>query len=384
MNKPGFIFFGILMIVVLIFGMMGCQTSTTTPVTSTTTNTKVIETTPTVSATTSATKPLATTAATRVITDMYGRQVTIPTTINKVLCTGPIEMEMVYLLAPDKLGGLAFTFNGNPPLVQDKYAKLPVVGGWFGTTTGNYETFIAAKPDIILEGTQTTIEERQQKFGNIPVVGVNLKDYVTGYEDEINFLGELLNVQSQADSLIAYYKDALSYVNGIVSAIPDNQKVKIYYAEGKDGLSTDPTGSMHTRLLQVCGGVNVAQVQLVQGMGQAAASMEQIMLWDPDMIIIGRSTQATLYNSIMSDAQWGQLRAVKDKNVFVRPQNPYSWFDGPPGVCQIVGLYWMVNTLYPQQTKDLNLNAKVKEFYSKFMHYELTDQQVTQLINNQI
>ena len=86
----------------------------------------------------------------------------------------------------------------------------------------------------------------------------------------------------------------------------------------------------------------------------------------------------------MNDAQWGQLRAVKDKNVFVRPQNPYSWFDGPPGVCQIVGLYWMVNTLYPQQTKDLNLNAKVKEFYSKFMHYELTDQQVTQLINNQI
>ena len=345
MKKLGITIFGISIVVVLVVSMIGCQTSTTTSAISTNTTSKVIETTSTAPATTSATEPLATTAATRVITDMYGRQVTIPATINKVLCTGPIEMEMVYLLAPDKLGGLAFTFNGNPSLVQDKYAKLPVIGGWFGTTTGNYETFIAAKPDIILEGTQTTIEERQQKFGNIPVVGVNLKDYVTGYEDEINFLGELLNVQSQADSLIAYYKDALSYVNGIVSAIPDNQKIKVYYAEGKDGLSTDPTGSMHTRLLQVCGGINVAQVPLVQGMGQAAASMEQIMLWDPDMIIIGRSTQATLYNSIMSDAQWGQLRAVKDKNVFVRPQNPYSWFDGPPGVCQIVGLYWMVNTL---------------------------------------
>jgi len=43
-----------------------------------------------------------------------------------------------------------------------------VVGGWFGTQTGNYETFIAANPDIVLDGSSTSIEERQQKFGTIP------------------------------------------------------------------------------------------------------------------------------------------------------------------------------------------------------------------------
>ncbi len=360
----------LLLFVITSLSLVGCKAVTTTTTTTVTTTSTTVTTT--------------ITPVSRVITDMYGREVTIPTTINIVLCAGPIEMQMVYLLAPDKLGGLVFNFNGNPPLVQEKYVNLPMIGGWYGNTQGNYETFIAAAPDIILEGTEANLPDRQEKFSPIPVVGVKLTDYVTGYEEEIRFLGDLLGEQEQAESLIAYYKETMTYVDSIVSKIPDSEKVTVYYAEGKDGLSTDPTGSMHTRLLEVCGGINVADVPLQQGMGQAAASMEQILLWDPDMIIIGRSTQATLYDAVMSDATWGQLRAVKNNNVCVRPQNPYSWFDGPPGVCQIVGMYWMVHTLYPEQTAGLDLNAKVKEFYSKFLHYELTDEQVAQLIANRI
>jgi iron complex transport system substrate-binding protein len=330
------------------------------------------------------------TATTRVITDMFGRSVTVPTVINRVLCSGPIEMELVYLIAPDKLAGLSFTFNGAPALVPDKYSSLPVVGGWFGTQTGNYETFIAAKPDIILEGTQANIPERQDKFGSIPVVGVSagtgntnyVDDALTGYENEMRFLGDLLNAKAQADSLIAYYKGAMTYVTGIVSRIPDKDKVKVYYAEGKDGFSTDPTGSMHTRLLEFCGGINVAQVTLKLGYGMADASLEQILLWNPDMVIIGRGSQASLFNTLMTDAKWSQLKAVQNKKVTVRPDNPLSWFDGPPGPCQIVGMYWMVNKLYPDKTTGLDLKSKIKEFYSKFFHYDLTDDQVAKLLAN--
>ena len=99
---------------------------------------------------------------------MFGRQVTVPTTINRVLTDGPIEMELVYLIAPDKLAGLSFTFNGKPALVPDKYSSLPVVGGWFGTQTGNYETFIAAKPDIILEGTKSSIRRKTGEIRQYP------------------------------------------------------------------------------------------------------------------------------------------------------------------------------------------------------------------------
>ena len=321
-------------------------------------------------------------SAQRTITDMYGRELSVPAVVNRVLATGPVEMELVYLLAPDKLSGLSFEFSGNPPLVPEKYAKLPVVGGWFGTQTGNYETFLAVHPDLVLEGSKESLAERQQKLGEIPVVGVSSGDCLTQYEPALRFLGDLLGTTDSAENLISYYREAMSYVQGVVSQIPDSRKVKVYYAEGKDGLSTDPAGSWHSKLLDFCGGKNVAQLAAKPGYGMAETSLEQIMLWDPDLIIIGRGSQPALYKTIMTDPKWTKLRAVKNKQVFVRPDNPFSWFDGPPGPCQILGLYWMVSKLYPEATKDLRLTAKVKAFYSQFLHFDLTDNDVAKLLAN--
>jgi iron complex transport system substrate-binding protein len=123
-------------------------------------------------------------------------------------------------------------------------------------------------------------------------------------------------------------------------------------------------------------------VALLPGYGMAEASMEQILLWDPDMIIIGRGSQASLYSAITTDEKWADLQAVQSGKVSLRPDNPLSWFDGPPGPCQILGMYWMVNLLYPDKTQDLDLNAKIKEFYSNYLHYELTDAEVEVLLSN--
>ena len=322
------------------------------------------------------------------ITDMWGRKLITPTVINRVLTTTPIEMELVYMLAPDKLAGLSKAWTGSPPLVPDKYKNLPLVGGWYGTETGNYETFIAQKPDIILDGGENqpdpvaAINDRQAKFGSIPVVGVKAWVAVDTYEDVIRYTGELLGAQERSENLITYYNDAMKYVKSITSQIPDNEKVKVYYAEGKEGFSTDPAGSQHTQLLDFCGAKNVADVVLKPGYGMADVTLEQILLWDPDMILIGRQSQASLYKTVMTDSRWSQTRAVKNGKVAVRPENPVSWFDGPPGPSQIVGMYWMVNKLYPDKTKGLDLSAKVKEFYSKFLSYELTDADVASLLAN--
>ena len=114
----------------------------------------------------------------------------------------------------------------------------------------------------------------------------------------------------------------------------------------------------------------------------ADTSMEQILKWDPDIIIIGRGSQASLYKQIMSDTKWAQLKAVKNGKVFVRPEDPFSWFDGPPGANQVIGLYWTVNKLYPDKTSNMDLKGKTKEFYAKFYHYQLTDGEVTMLLAN--
>ena len=82
--------------------------------------------------------------------------------------------------------------------------------------------------------------------------------------------------------------------------ITDAEKVRVYYAEGNDGLQTDAQGSWHTNLLAYCGGINVADVQVSNTSQAVQVSLEQIYAWNTakpiDMIIIGRSSQAATYD----------------------------------------------------------------------------------------
>lgn len=320
---------------------------------------------------------------TRTITDMVERTLEIPDPITKVLSTAPPTTMTIYMLAPDTL--LGFNSASNMTKFMDqKYRDLPNVGGWFGTSTGNYETFISMNPDVVVEpdlGTgdlSKTIIERQQKLGSIPVVGIFDARNITGYDPSIQFLGSLLKKDSEADSLLEFYHRVLSSVQKHASSIPDNKRVTVYYAEGPDGLKTDPSGSTHSELIELAGGKNIADCKITPGMGMTGVSMEQVLSWNPDVIIVGDSG---FYKSVYSDQNWANIKAVQNHRVYLVPQAPFPWFDRPPGVNRIIGIPWVAKTLYPDEYSDIDLTELAKEFYSKFYHYDLSDSEITGLLN---
>jgi iron complex transport system substrate-binding protein len=66
--------------------------------------------------------------------------------------------------------------------------------------------------------------------------------------------------------------------------------------------------------------------------------------------------------------------------VYLSPQSPFKWFDKPTGANMIIGIPWVAKILYPDKFQDLNLTADVKEFYSEFYHYDLTDDDVNNIL----
>ena len=327
------------------------------------------------------------TKTTRTITDMMGRNVVVPQNINRILATSPPTTLEAYVLAPDKLIGVNFNPNPAPDgsvYMPVKYRNLTMVGGWYGTQTGNYETFIAMNPDIILDmstlgdtNALSTVSERQQKFGTIPVVGITDAANVTQYDPSITFLGTLLGADQQAASLSEFYHRVLTTVTSRVSSIPGSQKVRVYYAEGPKGLQTDPTGSPHAELIDLAGGINIADCAITPGNGRTTVSLEQVTKWSPDVIIVG---DPGFYKTIYNDTLWQPIPAVKNHRVYLVPQSPFTWFDRPPGVNRIIGIPWTAKVLYPEKFSDMDLAALTKEFYSKFYHYDLSDNEVNNLL----
>lgn len=324
------------------------------------------------------------------ITDMLGRNVSAPAQVNTVLATSPPVTNIIYMLAPDKLGGWNSNLtDDSKKYMPEKYQSLPVVGGWFGTYTGNPETFIAENPSIILDDVSVSgnsssaeqISDMQNKMGSIPVIAVLSSTNVTNYTPSIQFIGKMLKEEEQANKLISFYDNVTQTVNSTVSTIPENEKVTVYYAEGASGLQTDPNGSQHSQLINLCGGINVAQVAVKQGMGMSQVSMEQVLSWNPEIII---TNNPQFYKSVYSNSSWGDIKAVQDKKVYLTPTSPIGWFDRPPGVNTIIGIPWTAKVLYPDKFQNLNMTSLTKEFYSEFYHYNLSDSEVSDLLNNQM
>lgn len=330
----------------------------------------------------------------RQITDMVGRTLIVPPSINRVACTSPPVTNLVYMLDPDRLiGWNSLTATNTTMYMPDKYKNLPIIGGWFGTTTGNYETFISMSPDIVLEaysanglnmqGTDanSSIVERQNKMGSIPVIGIADSTDATKYAPEIRYMGDLLGgpAKTNADKLISFYSSALKKVNSTVATIPDSERKRVYYAEGPKGLQTEPEGSAHAQLIDVCGGINVCDLpaSMGNGYGMASVSMEQVVKWNPDVIICG---DPTFYASVYSDPLWQNISAVKNRQVYMVPKNPLSWMDRPPGVNQIIGIPWLAKVLYPDKFQDVDMVSMTREFYSDFYHYSLTDDEARSLL----
>ena len=318
------------------------------------------------------------------ITDMIGRAIEIPNSFNKVVATSPPMTTVVYMIAPEKLTALNFEWTDDEKVyVPSKYHGLPNIGGWYGTQDGSYEEFIASEPDIVIEsideggdGDLSTVNERQSKFGKIPVVAVNDTTSVEKVDSSISFIGEVIGAQDNAKKLTDFNDKYLDEVHKKSSQISD--KKNVYYAEGNDGLKTNPSGSVHGQLIDLVGGNNVAN-SLSQGNTSSGVqvSIEQVISWNPDVII---TTDPDFYAKVYNDSNWQSINAVKNHEVYLSPQSPFKWFDRPVGANMIIGVPWTAKVIYPDQYNDIDMVGATKEFYSNFYHYDLSDNQAKQIL----
>ena len=166
------------------------------------------------------------------VTDMLGRTVEIPESLNKVVATSPPMTTVVYMLAPEKLTALNFEWTDDEKAyVPSQYQGLPNIGGWYGTQDGSYEEFIASEPDIVIEsideggdGDLSTVDERQSKFGKIPVVAVNDTTHVEKVDDSIMFIGDVIGAKDNAQKLVDFNDKYLDEVHKKSAQLSDSDK----------------------------------------------------------------------------------------------------------------------------------------------------------------
>ena len=321
-------------------------------------------------------------ASARDITDMAGRRVRVPDEIHRVYGVTPPVSYMVYAMDPALLVGSNFPFSRYELEYLDPRMKdLPVVGGWFGQgRVANLENLLAVKPDIILlwrwnESAVNEKIERILKPLNIPAVYVVMKT-LHDYPAAFRFIGELLNMKDRAGALAAYGERVLGETARVCASVQHDKKVTVYYAEGADGLSTECDASVHAALIPLSGGENVHHCPDTNSFGMIKISIEQILDYNPDVII---SHDDMFLNHYKSDAKWQNIKAVKNGRVYRIPRKPFNWFDRPPSFMQLLGVQWLTRLLHPD-LYSIDTASETTGFYRLFLNVELSETKARELM----
>lgn len=328
-------------------------------------------------------KPAEKSGATVEIVDMAGRTVTIPAEVNTVYCAVPTGEAMVSTLAPTKMiGWVNEPTDATLEYLPEELATKPVLGGWFGgKVTANLEDLIAAAPDVIIYmGTDSALSKDEtpddiQENTGIPVVCVPSSLEKT--PEVYRTLGAWIGEAERGEELAAWYEEKIAELREKVDSVPEDQLPRVYYAEDADGLSTEPTGSIHAEVLDFCRVTNVAEVEMQGGMGLTPVSIEQVMGWDPELIIC--HSGYLLAQDLYDNEQWADIQAIQNQRVYTTPAVPFNWFDRPPNVMRVMGIDWFASICYPEL--EIDVDQDVRDFFKLFYLVDLTDEQLEKLLH---
>jgi iron complex transport system substrate-binding protein len=315
------------------------------------------------------------------VTDMAGRNETVPIKIRKVWSAYPPLTYLIYALDPSLLIGW------NSPLseqsrqfVAPEYRDLPTVGGWFGQRTPNIEALMLAHPDAALVWDSSLrampgMADQLHKL-SIPVVAIKL-ERISDYPETILFLGKLLDRRARAKELAGSITRTIKEMRAFAASIPPSARKSVYYAIGPDGLINDCNHMPFLEeSIELAGGSSSHRCERQEQLGNRI-SLELVMTYNPDFII---TQDDVFYRSVLSDRRWQGIRAVKEHRVYRIPSLPFNWLNFPPSFMRALGIKWLASIIYPERYRH-DLKKDVNSFYKQFLNLNLTRKQIDAILS---
>jgi iron complex transport system substrate-binding protein len=254
--------------------------------------------------------------------------------------------------------------------------RRPEVGRITGRgNTANLEVVLALKPDLILDVGSTrptfvSLAERVQEQTGIPYA--LLDGRFAAIPETYRKLGALIGRPDDGADMARYCDGMLATVQERIGSIPPDERPRVYYARGPRGLVTGLGGSINVETIELMA-QNVAGG--TRG-GLANVSIEQVLVWNPDVIV---TIDQDFAASVRSDPAWAGVKAVREGRVHLSPKMPFGWVDFPPSVNRLIGLMWLGAILYPKLFPE-DLTALTREFYTRFYHVTPTDAQIAHVL----
>ena len=315
-------------------------------------------------------------------TDSVGREVELPTNIERVAVSGPLAQIVLFALCPDRLVGIASKWDKSAEqFLATEYYQLPELGQLYGSKGElNLETLLNSGAQVVIdvgEPKKSVKEDLDALTEQTGVPFVHVTATIAAMGDAYRKLGELLHMPDEAEVLAAYcdrvYADTLKIAGSV-------EKANLLYITGENGLNVIAKDSYHAEIIDLLSN-NLAVVESPSSKGTGnEVDMEQILLWNPDVILFAPES---IYATVGADDTWKSITAIQNGAYYEVPMGPYNWMGFPPSVQRLLGMLWMAKLLYPDAA-DYDLYTEVANYFKLFYHCDLSEDAYNALVANSI
>ena len=293
----------------------------------------------------------------RVLTDQAGREVEVPEQIERVVAldTGLCGIILALGQWDTVVGTTRYTVLDD--LLMEVIPDLDQIPTPGTSTDVSIESLLELEPDVVIGGWEIDFIHQIEAAG-IPALYVEPVTFEDQF-DEVMLLGQLYGEEERAEGLVDWMEDKLLQ---ILESVEGEELVRTLYIWGDpaDPLSMGTFGGapdIRNEMLYYAGGENVAG-----GLDQRwpNVSLEQVLTWDPEVIIVWGWADALEPEDFLNNSEWQPVSAVANQKVYKLPRWS-SW--SPPEVIMVLQ---MAKWLHPEQTADLDPDAwlgELKETY---------------------
>lgn len=242
----------------------------------------------------------------RVVVDAFGRRVTIPPHVHRIVSLAPNLTETLYSLGlGDRVVGDT-DYCDVPPEAKAK----PHVGG---PQNASVEAIVALRPDLVL-ATAIDREETVDALAHLGIAAYTTDPHtVRETIESIKGIGELAGAEEQGAALAAKLNARLDVLHERLASKP---KVRVLFVVGVDPLITIGQNTFLADALRWAGAESV----VATNQNWPQISFEEVVRLQPDYLVFSASypgEHPVNLAYLRSRSVWKDLRAVRDGHVAI-------------------------------------------------------------------
>ncbi len=298
------------------------------------------------------------------IVDQGGRKVTLEKPAEKVASGYYIATTTIIGLGgEDMLTGVEMKAETRPiyKAAASKLLDLPALGN---KKMFHVEECAKADPDVVF--LPVSLKEYAAQLEELGIATVLLNpETQEQYDEAVQIIAKVCGKEEAAEDYFAYCKEL--YDTYLDFEADDSKQV---YMAGLDLLQAAGKDMYQAEVIHDAKGINA----YAQGgnRGWQSINVETLLSLNPAYILLenGGITSEEVY----ADESLQELRAVKNKQVYVFPSALETW--DTPNLSSCLGTLWCAAILYPQEVSMEAVEKEAIDFYKQFYDIDVTGEQL--------